>query len=67
MLVSACLVLLLAGLALIARGYYQQVYDGQPVARAAAVSQDAASTPRDHTLLAARDRTAQPAQTFRGD
>jgi hypothetical protein len=61
------LLLLLAGLALIARGYYGQVYDGQPIARAAATSQSAASTPRDNTVLVAGDRTAQPALNPRTD
>lgn len=56
------LVLLLAGLALIARGYYRQVYDGEPIARATAASQSAASTPRDNTILAAEGRADRPAR-----
>ncbi|WP_420474378.1 hypothetical protein [Noviherbaspirillum sp. ST9] len=60
------LVLLIAGLALIAHGYYRQVYEGQTSVQAAAPSNSAAATPRGNTLLAA-DHPSPQALSSRAD
>lgn len=46
------LVLLVAGLVLIARGYYRQVYDGQTSVQAAASRDSSATALRENALLA---------------
>lgn len=61
------LLLLVAGLALIARGYYRQVYDERPSVQAAASTDSAAGTPRENALLATGDRPAPQALNSRAD
>lgn len=61
------LVLLLAGLALIARGYYAQVVDGKSIAQSVSQGQAAASTPQDNTVLAAERQSAASASDARTD
>lgn len=60
------LMLLVVGLALIARAYYRQVYEGPATVQAAADKNRAAAAPRDKTLLAV-DHPAPQALNSRSD
>jgi len=61
------LVLLIAGLALIARGYYRQVYDGKSVVQAGQHSQAAITAPQDNAVMAAGGLPARPARAIQAD
>lgn len=61
------LLLLVAGLALIARAYYLQVYDVQSSVQAGASPDSAAGAPRENAFLATGDQPAPQALNSRAD